>query len=379
MLCRVLALIVVSLQASSVGAQQVCGAGAPFTWRPTGGDRENVLLQMSPVLYRQAHLKTAETADILQAEKTAEKAEKADVALTAATADAVSEADVGLLQGDWYGCNRRHVSRRRRIGSCHCRRRSSSSVESEWACKGYHLQPLPAHHTDHVPAPSPARSVPASPRGDSGASATCLCVFDIDRTLTGRQFDTKHCPRNRQLDMWDEGYGGGRVTLSALGRDGIATTFCNQCLLGITSAGQGSGADSKWNHYILEELMRGERHDAFTVEHPHHKHWSHGTGVRSPYVLSQGNRHKQVSVELIRQWYGKQGVDVLARDVFFFGDRAENIMPFREKGLNSRQISCTTRAAHDRRQYAHSGSGMVGYCGATPEEIKPEIGNILCA
>merc|ERR1712061_943280 len=134
---------------------------------------------------------------------------------------------------------------------------------------------------------------------------SCLCVFDIDRTLTGKQGDKSNCTRNRVTDMHDEGYGGGLATLSALANEGIATTFCNECHLGITSAGSGSGAGSPWNNYLLDHIMTGAVQDAFLQAHPDIKRWSYGTDVHTPFVLNQGDRHKQDSVELIRQWFAR--------------------------------------------------------------------------
>lgn len=208
----------------------------------------------------------------------------------------------------------------------------------------------------------------SSPLTNAG---NCLCVFDIDRTLTGRQGDTGRCPENSVLQVHDRAYSGGQATLSALSRQGISSTFCNACHLGITSAGRGSGPKSSWNHYILNEIMRGEVHDAFTQEHPDHKRWSYGTHVHSPYVLAQKDGEKQDAVDLIRHWYEKQGVAILPSEVFFFGDRVENIMPFKEKKINSREVSCASR------DKSHGG-GMIGYCGATPDEIRREVGNFLC-
>ena len=44
----------------------------------------------------------------------------------------------------------------------------------------------------------------------------CLCVFDIDRTLTGQQGAGSRCPLNKEIpDVWDSAYGGGRLSLSA--------------------------------------------------------------------------------------------------------------------------------------------------------------------
>merc|ERR1719382_1523713 len=94
----------------------------------------------------------------------------------------------------------------------------------------------------------------------------CLCVFDIDRTLTAAQSAGKKCKGTKQLDMYDEAYGGGNATLSALTAEGISSTFCDKCNLGITSAGAGSGENSRWNRYLLDRVMRGEVHDAFLNE-----------------------------------------------------------------------------------------------------------------
>jgi len=215
------------------------------------------------------------------------------------------------------------------------------------------------------------QSIP--PPQSCGDAGSCLCVFDIDRTLTGRQGDTRQCPGNQVLDLYDEAYGGGKATLSALTSAGISTTFCNECLLGITSAGQGSGPGTAWNNYILDSIMRGETHDAFMQRAPQARRWSFGTDVQSPFVLQQGNKMKQESVELIRQWYGGQGVCIEPGEVYFFEDRTENVLPFEDKGLNSREISCGSR---DPSLYG--GSGMVGYCGARPEEVQRVKGNLLC-
>jgi len=221
----------------------------------------------------------------------------------------------------------------------------------------------------HSPAPEP------SPSPTPSGCQACLCVFDIDRTLTGKQGDNSSCSRNRVTEMHDDGYGGGFATLSALANEGIAKTFCNDCYLGITSAGHGSGEGSPWNNYLLDHVMTGAVHDAFMHSHPDSKTWSYGTQVHSPFVLQQGNKEKQVSVELIRQWFNNTEnlVCIQPVNVYFFGDRTENIEPFGDKQLNSREISCGSR---DPDLYA--GSGMVGYCGARPEEIQRVQGNILC-
>ena len=51
----------------------------------------------------------------------------------------------------------------------------------------------------------------------STMNAKCLCIFDIDRTLTGLQEDIKDCPNNLlEPNIPDCGYAGGNLTLSVL-------------------------------------------------------------------------------------------------------------------------------------------------------------------
>merc|ERR1712216_8842 len=53
------------------------------------------------------------------------------------------------------------------------------------------------------PPPAPAPQVrPAARTGNR----PCLCLFDVDRTLTGKQEELGHCPRNQQTDVWDTAY-----------------------------------------------------------------------------------------------------------------------------------------------------------------------------
>jgi len=261
--------------------------------------------------------------------------------------------------------------RRRRAESMRsCRRRHSTPASNPpeewnepWQCEGNAMVLVGS-----------SRGSANGTRAPASCQASCLCVFDIDRTLTGKQGATRRCRGNRKLDYYDEAYGGGRATLSALTAAGIRTTFCDGCHLGITSAGAGSGAHSDWNQYLLDEVMRGTVHDAFTGANPGAQKWSYGTEVHSPYVLKQGNKIKQDAVEGIRQWYGRHGVCISSDEVYFFGDRTENIGPFQDLGFNSREISC------DSRDYTlYGGSGMVGLCGARPEEIRQEKGNVLCS
>merc|ERR1711908_270654 len=200
--------------------------------------------------------------------------------------------------------------------------------------------------------------------------SACLCMFDIDRTLTGKQDDTEHCPRNKIVhEIIDEAYGRGHLTLSALAAEGINKTFCGACYLGIVSAGDAGGYQSAERAYLAEEVLRGALQDELRLRVPEATVWSHGSYVYSPLVWGKPNKEKQDAVEEVRQWYAEQGIKVPVDAVHFFGDRTENMGPFQEFNFHAEEISCASR---DR------GHTQIGYCGAVPEEIVNRSGVHQC-
>jgi len=171
----------------------------------------------------------------------------------------------------------------------------------------------------------------------------------------------------------DGAYGSGDLTLSALAAEGIENTFCGQCYLGVCSAGDAGGENSKERDVLLDEVLNTPLYDALRAKIPSASWWSWSNNIVSPLVLGSPNKRKQYSVESIRSWYQHHGIDIPSGNVYFFGDRRENIPPFAHLGLNAKEISCASR---DTKLYG--GSRMVGYCGATPEEIVAEEGVVNC-
>jgi len=147
----------------------------------------------------------------------------------------------------------------------------------------------------------------------------------------------------------------------------------SRCLLGICSAGGGSGSASLERKYIVEKILRTPTFDEFAATVPGALDWSPSDNVQSPLVIYSPDKKKQDSVAWIVKWYATQGVHIDASNVWFYGDRRENIMPFAAKGYNSRQVSCAFR---DRSLYD---GDMVGLCGATPQELDKRPGNWLCS
>mmetsp|Transcript_117587 Transcript_117587/g.279185 ORF Transcript_117587/g.279185 Transcript_117587/m.279185 type:complete len:428 (+) Transcript_117587:58-1341(+) len=202
----------------------------------------------------------------------------------------------------------------------------------------------------------------------------CLCVFDIDRTLTGAQGTAGGaCPSNLEIQgVRDDAYWPaypGWLTISDLGQK-LQETFCNECFLGIVSHGDASGHGSPERDFILKNVLNSVPFRRLKREQPEASVWSSHT-VSSPLVLRWPDKLKQDAVSGIVRWYGQKGVTIAPEKVHFFGDRTENIGPFGASGFNSREISCASRDYN-------IGNGMVGYCGATLDEIVDTPGVSTC-
>lgn len=209
--------------------------------------------------------------------------------------------------------------------------------------------------------------------------ASCLCIFDIDRTLTAKQGSAGRCPGTRELDLLDKAYGRGNVTLSPLSVSGIRSTFCKECYLGIISSGEGSGVNSAWNHYILDTIMRTEPQDNLSARFPDIKDWSWGTMVqsdlhlRSPFVLGQQPLQKYLAAEEIRSWYERTFNFTIQRTaVHFFDDRPDTISLFANGSISAREVSCASRMEDYWEDIT------IGVCGAAREDIVNGTGAVLC-
>mmetsp|Transcript_19334 Transcript_19334/g.40253 ORF Transcript_19334/g.40253 Transcript_19334/m.40253 type:complete len:392 (-) Transcript_19334:286-1461(-) len=202
--------------------------------------------------------------------------------------------------------------------------------------------------------------------------ANCLCIFDIDRTLTGKQGTAgDECPNDKAIDgIWDAAYSGGVLTLSALSVQGINSTFCRSCYLGIISAGGASGHDSKERAYFEDNILLTHPFTHLTRTVPSAKAWSHSPHFTSPLVVYQADRTKQIAVVAIVDWYKSNSITIANDQVHFFGDRTENIEAFRGSGFNAREVSCNSRD--------WSMGGVVGLCGATPAEVVDSSGVYTC-
>jgi len=202
---------------------------------------------------------------------------------------------------------------------------------------------------------------------------SCLCVFDVDRTLTGKQGWRGKCPQNYEVaGSKDTAYGQGTLLLSEFAQN-MDKTFCGQCYHGIVTAGQASGPGSDERAEILRRLG-GTKHTrsdwwqdvAFNPD----------AEVRSSLVLQAKDGMKQEAVKsMLRWWKSDQHIDFKPEDVHFFDDVRANVQPFEGTGFNARQISCGVRGVIE---WGGMFEGQVGGCGATASEVVADKGVKLC-
>lgn len=191
-----------------------------------------------------------------------------------------------------------------------------------------------------------------------GPTGPCLCLFDVDRTLTGKQGFASHCPGNLEIPgVEDDAFSGGPLTLSPLGV-GIRETFCSDCNLGIVSAGSAGGPAMK---QALQENMPG----LGSV-------WSTPSKVVSPLLVGCLDGIKPQCAKSIVDWFkAAKEITIEPRNVFFFDDHNGNTAGFVKFGYNARQVSCAKR---DK-----SWGDTIGLCGGQLGEIIANLGMNNCA
>eukprot|EP00931_Biecheleriopsis_adriatica_P101135 TRINITY_DN76345_c0_g1_i1.p1 TRINITY_DN76345_c0_g1~~TRINITY_DN76345_c0_g1_i1.p1 ORF type:complete len:235 (-),score=28.64 TRINITY_DN76345_c0_g1_i1:114-818(-) len=168
----------------------------------------------------------------------------------------------------------------------------------------------------------------SSNSGGAGQGGTsCLCIFDIDRTLTGKQGATSQCPGNIVLQgVTDTAYGGGWLTLSHLGQH-LHSTFCGSCHIGAITAHPNNRPRLPVHRVVI--------------------------GCDGGCKVHEASRMAQ-------------SLGVPKHRVYMFDDKASNLHPFHGSGMNARQVSCGTR------------EGSHGLCGGKAWEVEMVSGVETC-
>lgn len=202
----------------------------------------------------------------------------------------------------------------------------------------------------------------------------CLCMFDVDRTLTAKQGNPEDCPGDHELPIHDTAYAGGKLTLSPVGQS-ISNTFCSMCFVGIVTAGDCSGHGSEERSLLIQKLSAHGKLVSTEWSGPSlfgedRKNCSDAE-VHSTLVVGCSDGTKQYAVAKVVKWLETaQGVSIAAQNVWHFDDRTNNILPFIGTGFNARQVSCESRD--------YSSGGAIGKCGATKSELVDSNGIFMC-
>eukprot|EP00965_Chrysotila_dentata_P005383 176903-Pleurochrysis_carterae.AAC.1 len=205
----------------------------------------------------------------------------------------------------------------------------------------------------------------------------CLCVFAVDRVLTGAQGLTWQCPANVIVSsVIDTANSGGFLSVSQL-LLGLGATFCRKCLLSVVADGDLGGMNSPMRRILTQQLTGpglvglGFLAAADTSKHKS-KLWSSANSITSPLVVDLNFAYAPLPTtvsNVLDVYLGALGTPIPHREVYVFDDSASNVATFIGSGFNAHQVSCETR------DYALHDSGL---CGATPAEIREERGVSFC-
>eukprot|EP00440_Ansanella_granifera_P061009 gb/GFBE01066127.1/.p1 GENE.gb/GFBE01066127.1/~~gb/GFBE01066127.1/.p1 ORF type:complete len:304 (+),score=59.96 gb/GFBE01066127.1/:1-912(+) len=216
------------------------------------------------------------------------------------------------------------------------------------------------------------------------SNSGCVCLFDVDRTLTARQESTPdECPGTKSPVVqvsdghggtksqipFDSAYGTGPLVLSEVANN-LDKTFCSKdrCHIGIVTAGTGSldGPDEERGQLFarLSKASHGQSGDG---------QWS-GPDVDppiSPLIFSCPDPKKVECAKSIVDMLNGKGANIPADNVYFFDDHRGNADEMYKYGFNGREVSCLSRDMD-------IDDGIVGLCGARLNEIVKEKGVKNC-
>jgi len=205
--------------------------------------------------------------------------------------------------------------------------------------------------------PAPPEPVPEPPV-DQAQVSDCLCVWDVDRTLTAKQ-DWTDCANTREHPaIADYGYNGGALILSELALR-MNETFCSQCYFGVVSAGTASGPSSE-NRQLLDSLVDPKYNVGGWVDGCPTPSW--GTKIM---CCGEGEAKTRAVTDIVG-WMDQKGIKIANEKVHFFDDKANNIAAFKDTPFNAHMVSCGSR------------DGSRGGCGGLVSEVVDTPGYHMC-
>jgi hypothetical protein len=203
------------------------------------------------------------------------------------------------------------------------------------------------------------------------ASAMPLCIFDMDRTLTGQQGSggqgsgNNACPHDRSFhNIKDTAYKtSGALTASELALH-LAQTWCGKhALLGIISAG----------HHVMDAqnaigwYISGNNSNS-KMPWAQHLFWADAKAKKAaPMIFNSEATGKYKHVHLIIDYYETKGVTIKPENMYYFDDISVNVKSWKGRGFGGAfQLSCATRATDPSSGKKYE----IGRCGGTSDEVK---------
>ena len=240
-------------------------------------------------------------------------------------------------------------------------------------CGGSRNQPCCSVAADLCSSPCVACGKPAVevavPSANGQSSDACLCIFDVDRTLTARQGSQDRCQStSRQPGVRDYAYGGGELQLSAVALHLSETACARSCYIGVLTAGDASGATSA-EAQLLWRTFHGLPHGVGRTTTMGQTPWvMAGTlgphTASTPLVIRAGDGQKQQWVPNILAYYRRIGISISNDRIHFFDDRMSNVLGFAGTPWHARQVR-----AHSRLRGGLESSLRSHACPAFPAAI----------
>jgi len=205
----------------------------------------------------------------------------------------------------------------------------------------------------------------------------CLCVFDVDRTLTASQ--NSDCPDAvEKPGVVDPAYGGGTLKLSQLAVN-MGKTFCARCYHAVVTrgdaGGDAGGHDSKERVILFNDVLGPVNY----TKSNKWGMWKQGPDGPSQdpnwhatsslvFFTNDGSKHQAVKSIVEEFFLGSHNILISDYNVHFFDDREDNVKPFEKTSYNAHQVSCAARDPDINN---------VGKCGGVVSEIIESPGGVM--
>ena len=212
----------------------------------------------------------------------------------------------------------------------------------------------------------------------------CLCVFDMDRTLTSRETSDPGCQTSKKIPgARSAGYCFDNLWWSEMAQKINTDPTCKSCKIGVISAGNADGAGQR---EAFGNLIGDKAKVGLYSSTPWNEAFGHGCQSQSyPGLVGCGD--KGIALKNIIEYWRNKGVEF--QRVNFYDDRVDHINQVANKAeagayghvdVRAKQVSCPSRDNGGDCQTRHgcSYSGEIGCCGGQANEFNIKNPKEIC-